>query len=86
MRQKKKVVDYAPKTKEQPPQQLYVRNTISLKGLDPGDYELTIILCDELDKEVPPRPVRVVKFKIVPPDDPEGEDAVAEKSEDPPPE
>ncbi len=84
VRQKKKVVDYAPKTKQQPPQQLYIRNTISLKGLDPGDYELTIILRDELDKEAPATR-QMVKFKIVPPDDPRSK-TPAEKSEDPPPE
>ena len=43
------MVEYEPKS-EQPPQQLYMRNTISLKGLEPGEYELTIILRDEIDK------------------------------------
>ena len=49
--------------------QIYIRNTISLKGLEPGDYELTIILHDELDKGGPASR-QVVKFKVIPPDDP----------------
>ncbi len=49
VRQKRKVVEYQPRTKE-PPGPFFIRNTISLKGLDPGDYELTIILRDELDR------------------------------------
>ena len=49
VRQKKKVVEYDPKSKD-PLGPIYIRNTISLKGLEPGDYELTIILRDERDK------------------------------------
>jgi hypothetical protein len=83
VRQKRNVVDYEPKTKD-PPRQLYIRNTISLKGLEPGDYELTIILHDELDKGSPASR-QVVKFKVIPPYDPRTKKA-AEKAEDPPPE
>jgi hypothetical protein len=64
VRQKKKVVEYQPKQK-QPLGPFYIRNTISLKGLDPGDYELTIILRDELDTGTPPSK-QVVKFKVIP--------------------
>jgi hypothetical protein len=67
VREKRKVVEYEPKTK-QPLGPLYIRNTISLKGLSPGDYELTIILHDELDKGAPPTK-QVVKFKVIPPHD-----------------
>ncbi len=92
VRQKQKLLNYNPKTKD-PPRQIYLRNTISLKGLAPGDYELTIILHDELDKASPPSR-QVVKFTIVPPDDPGKRPAPSKpgdlpptaKSEDPPPE
>lgn len=92
VRQKRKLLDYNPKTKD-PPRQIYLRNTISLKGLTPGDYELTIILHDELDKSSPPSR-QVVKFTIVSPGDPRQRPAPtesespppADKNEDPPPE
>ena len=38
VRQKRKVVDYEPKSKTGLGQ-LYIRTMISLKGLEPGDYE-----------------------------------------------
>ena len=86
VRQKKKVVEYEPKTKD-PPKQLYIRNTISLKGLEPGEYDLTIILRDELDKTAPPSR-QVVRFKVIPPHDTRTKKPVeqpVEKAEDPPP-
>ncbi len=85
VRYKKKVVEYEPKTKD-PPKQLYIRNTISLKGLAPGEYDLTIILRDELDKAAPPSK-QVVRFKVIPPHDPRAKKPVeepVEKAEDPP--
>ncbi|MHB1557889.1 MAG: hypothetical protein ACYC61_10445 [Isosphaeraceae bacterium] len=92
VRQKKKLLDYNPKTKD-PPRQIYLRNTISLKGLSPGDYELTILLHDELDRGSPPSR-QVVKFTIVPPGDPRNRPTPAkpeapppaDNNEDPPPE
>ena len=68
VRQKRKVVDYEPKSKTGLGQ-LFMRTMISLKGLEPGDYDLTIILHDELAKD-DPASRQVVKFKVVPPDDP----------------
>ena len=86
VRYKKKVVEYEPKTKD-PPKQLYIRNTISLKGLEPGEYDLTIILRDELDKTAPPSR-QVVRFKVIPAHDPRTKKPVekpVENAEDPPP-
>jgi hypothetical protein len=68
VRQKRKVVEYDPKSKD-PLGPIYMRNTISLKGLEPGDYDLTIILRDERDKEAPPTR-QVVPFKVIPAYDP----------------
>jgi hypothetical protein len=82
VRQKKKVVEYDPKSKD-PLGPIYIRNTISLKGLDPGDYDLTIILRDERDKGAPPTR-QVVQFRVIPPQDPRAKKA-PEKAEDPPP-
>jgi hypothetical protein len=81
MRQKLKLFDYTAKSKD-PPRQIYIRNTISLKGLEPGDYDLTIILHDELDKAAPASR-QVVRFKVIPPHDPRTKKA-AEQVEDPP--
>jgi hypothetical protein len=62
--QKKKYVEYKP-TSPQPPQLIYLKSVISLKGLKPGDYDLTIILHDEIAKEAPA--TQVVKFRVIPP-------------------
>jgi hypothetical protein len=83
IREKRKVVEYAPKTR-MPPGPIYIRNMISLKGLRPGDYELTMILHDELDKGSPPSK-QVVKFKVIPPLDPRTR-MPAKSAESPPPE
>jgi hypothetical protein len=83
VRQKKKVVEYDPKSKD-PLGPIYIRNTISLKGLEPGEYDLTIILRDERDKtSLPTR--QVVRFKVTPAHDPRTK-KLPEKAEDPPPE
>jgi len=68
VRQKRKVVEYEPKSKD-PLGPLYIRNTISLKDLKPGEYDLTIILHDELEPGSPPTR-QVVRFKVIPPFDP----------------
>ena len=67
LREKKKLLDYNPKT-EYPPQNIFLRNTISLKGLPTGDYDLTIILRDEVAKC--PAATQVVKFRVIPAQDP----------------
>ncbi len=64
---KKKMFTYKP-VAEQPPRYLYMKNTISLKGLAPGDYDLTLILHDEVAKGPPA--TQVVRFRVIPPVDP----------------
>lgn len=68
VRQKKKVVEFRPRQK-QPLGPFYIKNTISLKGLHPGEYELTIILRDQLAKGSPPSK-QVVKFRVIRANDP----------------
>jgi len=80
LRQKLKFYEYKPKSKE-PPRSIYMKNVIALKGLPPGDYDLTIILHDEIAKGPPA--TQVVKFRIIPPIDLEKrEKEKAGKSED----
>jgi hypothetical protein len=67
LRQKRKIYEYKPRTM-QPPRYIYMKNVISLKELPPGDYDLTIVLHDEIAKGPPA--TQVVKFRIVPPIDP----------------
>lgn len=67
LREKKKLLDYKPKN-QYPPQNIYLRNTISLKGLPTGDYDLTIILRDEIAKC--PAATQVVRFRVIPALDP----------------
>jgi hypothetical protein len=67
LRKKLKLLDFKPRS-QSPPDNLFVRNSISLKGLPPGDYDLTIILHDEVVKEPPA--TQSVKFRIVPAQDP----------------
>jgi len=61
--QKAKLLDYNPKadTREMP---IFLKNSISLKGIKPGEYQLEITLRDEVGKSVPA--VKTVDFKIVP--------------------
>jgi len=67
LRQKKKSFEYKPRG-PRPPSLIYLKNVISLKELPPGDYDLTIILHDEIAKGPPA--TQVVKFRIIPPVDP----------------
>jgi hypothetical protein len=60
---KKKVLDYSVKT-DTPPQTIFLRNTVALKPLKPGEYELDLILHDEIGQSVPA--VRSLAFTIVP--------------------
>jgi hypothetical protein len=63
LREKFKLLDCTAKG-ELPPQNLFLRNTVSLKGLPPGEYDFTIILHDEIAKGPPV--TQVVRFRIVP--------------------
>jgi hypothetical protein len=71
LRQKKKAFEYKPRA-PQPPRQIYLKSLISLKELPPGDYDLTIILHDEIAKG--PAATQVVKFRIIPAADPRKDD------------
>jgi hypothetical protein len=66
LRQKLRFFEYKPKSAE-PPRSIYMKNVIALKGLAPGEYDLTIILHDEIAKGPPA--TQVVKFRIIPPVD-----------------
>jgi hypothetical protein len=61
--QKLKMYEYKPRS-DQPPRYLYMKNLISLKGLPPGDYDLTIVLHDEIAKGPPA--TQVVRFRVIP--------------------
>jgi hypothetical protein len=61
--QKQKALDYVPKSR-QPIGDIYLKNLISLKGLSPGDYDLSLIVDDELAEEPPA--TQVIKFKVIP--------------------
>jgi hypothetical protein len=62
LQQKLKILEYKPKSRT-PPLRIYLRNSISLKGLAPGDYDLTVILHDKLAKTPPA--TQVVKFRVI---------------------
>jgi hypothetical protein len=66
--QKLKMYEYKSRN-ERPPRLLYMKNSISLKGLPPGEYDLTMILHDEIAKGPPAK--QVIKFRVIPADDPE---------------
>ena len=68
LRQKKRLLDYTTPKSPQPPELIYLRNMISLKGLKPGEYDLTIILHDEIGGGPPA--TQVVKFRVIPAEDP----------------
>jgi hypothetical protein len=77
LRQKVKLLDYTTPKTPQPPEQIYLKTTVSLKGLEPGDYALTVILHDEIAKGSPA--TQIVKFRIIPAMDPRK----ADKPEEP---
>jgi hypothetical protein len=61
---KKNMMDYEAKS-TMPPDQVFIKNSFSLKGLPPGEYEYDIILRDEND---PGSTVtQSVKFRVVAP-------------------
>lgn len=61
---KKSLLDYEPKSPN-PLGPIYLRNSFSLKGLVPGEYEYDIILRDE--NEPGPPAIQSVKFRVVAP-------------------
>jgi hypothetical protein len=63
VREKLKLLDTSAKS-DFPQETIFLRNTVSLKGLAPGDYDFTIILHDEIAKG--PTISQVVRFRIVP--------------------
>jgi hypothetical protein len=63
LQRKANMVDYEIREKTSP-DFLFVRNTVSLKGLKPGDYDFVIILHDALGKKPPAQ--QVMPFRIVP--------------------
>lgn len=65
--QKLRMYEYKPRS-EQPPHFLYMKNAISLKGLGPGEYDLTILLHDEIAKG--PAAQQVIRFRVLASDDP----------------
>jgi hypothetical protein len=78
--EKLKMFEYKPKS-EQPPRLLYMKNAISLKGLPPGDYDLTLTLRDEIAKGSSAK--QVVKFRIIPADDPTKQEKASESDDKP---
>src|SRR5262249_16560756 len=67
LRKKRNMLDYRPRA-PLTPERVYLKASVSLKGLAPGDYDLTIILHDEIAKDTSVS--QVIKFKIIPPKDP----------------
>ena len=55
----------------EPPRQVYLRNSIGLKALKPGEYEFDIILRDEVGKSAPA--LRSVPFRVIPTAPPAGD-------------
>ena len=70
LRQKKKMLEYRPHA-ALGPELVYLKGSISLKGLAPGDYEFTIILHDEIAKGSPVS--QVIKFTVIPSKNPRKE-------------
>jgi hypothetical protein len=63
LRRKKNLLDYEAKTRE-PPGPVFLRNSVSLKGLPPGEYEFDIILRDENSHEA--AVTQALKFRVIP--------------------
>jgi hypothetical protein len=62
---KKALLDYEWKSQD-PPLTVFLRNTVGLKGLKPGEYEYDIILTDRLAAGAPTAR-QSLPFKVVPP-------------------
>jgi hypothetical protein len=80
LQQKLKMYEYKPRS-EQPPRYLYMKNAISLKGLGPGEYELTLILHDEIAKGPPAK--QVVRFRIIAADLPQKQEKASQSDDQP---
>jgi hypothetical protein len=78
--QKLKMYEYKVKN-ERPPRFLYMKNSISLKGLPPGEYDLTLILHDEIAKGPPAK--QVIRFRVIPADDPTKVEKASNSLDDP---
>ncbi|MDR3617861.1 MAG: hypothetical protein P4L85_00810 [Paludisphaera borealis] len=61
---KAKLLDYEAKS-DIPPDEIYIRNTFSLKGLPPGEYEYDMILKDLNAKPATVTVTESVKFRVV---------------------
>jgi hypothetical protein len=70
---KDEILRYEAKSKV-PPLHLYLSNYISTKGLSPGEYDLEIIMHDQLGKAASVSKVIPFKIKQLHPDDPRNED------------
>jgi hypothetical protein len=66
--QKRKMFEYEPKSPD-PLREIFMKSQISLKGLAPGEYDLTLILHDEVAKGPPAS--QIIRFKVIPADDPQ---------------
>ena len=76
LRQKKKLLEYKP-IYETLERVIFLKQTVSLKGLTPGDYELTIILHDELGKGSDSDPGRQVQGDPAPDREGQGREEAA---------
>jgi hypothetical protein len=78
--QKLKMYEYKLKN-AYPPRLLYMKNSISLKGLPPGEYDLTMILHDEIAKGPPAK--QVIRFRVIPADVPQEQEKASEAKDGP---
>lgn len=62
---KAKLLDYEASSRTHP-ENVFIRNTFSLKGLSPGDYEYDVILRDENAPKDRGTVTATVKFRVVP--------------------
>jgi hypothetical protein len=69
---KAKLLDYEASSRTHP-ENVFIRNTFSLKGLPPGDYEYDVILRDENAPKEQGSVTASVKFRVVPAKRPEPE-------------
>ena len=59
---RKKAIDFKAES-DYPPLKLYLGTTVGLKGLDPGDYEVDLIVVDDLLDEPPV--TATLEFKVI---------------------
>jgi hypothetical protein len=58
-----------------------MKNSISLKGLPPGEFDLTIILHDEIAKGPPAK--QVIRFRVIPADVPQEAEKASKSLDEP---